>query len=324
MAVAGTICFQNYLLKVLLAVVAGMKMATLFVIAHDAAHDNFTAFRWLNCVLGRLAFMPCLHNYSLWLIAHNQKHHQYTNVRGLNSWSPMSWEDYEKQPLWRQRLERLYRCPAGICFYYLVERWWKEKFYPYKNITGRKDNDGYLDFALLVMYLGIFFTAVFSLAAVIEPGFYALETAIFAFIVPFVIFNFMVGLTVYQQHTHETVPWFNDIAERNASVNQYEVIMHVRYPRWFNLISLNAMEHTAHHVDPRIPLYYLSRAQKIITGYFGDDMVTVGFSLRDFLMTMKRCKLYDYRDHCWLDFCGRITAHTKETLSENKPLQRAA
>jgi omega-6 fatty acid desaturase (delta-12 desaturase) len=117
----------------------------------------------------------------------------------------------------------------------------------------------------------------------------------------------LIGVTVYQHHTHESIPWFDSETELMKLYGQEEVTMHVQYPRWYNIISNNAMEHTAHHIDPRVPLYNLAKAQKVLSKLLGNEMITVPFSVKGFLITMTRCKLYDYKNHYWLDFDGRPT-----------------
>ena len=89
---------------------------------------------------------------------------------------------------------------------------------------------------------------------------------------------------------------------------QEDLTMYVQYPTWYNLVSHNAMEHTVHHVNPRVPTYNLARAQAVLKVLIGDELVTVPFSIIGILKTMKLCKLYDYENHCWLDFNGQINA----------------
>ncbi len=81
------------------SVLAGLKIASLFVIAHDAAHNSFIGNRLLNKMISRITFLPVLHNYSLWLIVDNQFHHQVPNVEEFNSWSHLSIDDYNAFPL---------------------------------------------------------------------------------------------------------------------------------------------------------------------------------------------------------------------------------
>jgi omega-6 fatty acid desaturase (delta-12 desaturase) len=130
------------------------------------------------------------------------------------------------------------------------------------------------------------------------------EALILGFFIPLVISSFMMGFTVYQQHTHESIPWFLSRNERDHYVKIEEITMHVKFPHWYNVISHNTMAHTAHHVDSRIPLYNLSKAQEVLNNLLGDELTTINFSLKDFLGTMRKCKLYDYDNHLWLGFDG--------------------
>src|SRR5438046_10571125 len=103
----------------------------LFILGHDASHRTLVANKALNAILARIVFLPCLHNYTLWVIQHNRLHHQSANVKGLNSYSPLSPDEFAAATVGRRLLERIYRSPAGFGFYYLVERWWADKFFPW-------------------------------------------------------------------------------------------------------------------------------------------------------------------------------------------------
>ncbi len=309
LAIAGILFFESMGLKILCSILAGLKIASLFVIAHDAAHDSYTDNKLLNKIIARVCFLPALHNYSLWCIAHNRTHHQVTNIQGKNSWSPLSKDEYDNLSPWKKMIERFYRTPVGICFNYLVERWWKDKIFPYQRLVKINKPVYWFDFLLVTLYAVSFFGLLVFMGkefVSMEPT----EVLMLGFVIPFLIWNFIVGFTVYQQHTHETIPWFRSGAEKQASgFGEEDVTMHVQYPAWYNYASHNIMEHTAHHVDPRIPLYNLTKAQKVIATLLGDDLVTTKFSFTRLLETMAMCKLYDYDRHHWLDFSGNITSH---------------
>ncbi len=314
-AIIGVILFNSILLKITFACIIGFKMASLFVIAHDAAHDSFTNNTILNRIIGRLAFLPCYHNYSLWLIVHNRLHHQFTNMKNVNSWSPLTKQEYDCLPIWRKKLERLYRSPIGIPFNYMIERWWKNKFFPYKRLVGEYKSRYWIDFFFALSYL-VCLVSFFIYQGYISYNSNVLEMLVFGIILPFIVFSFMVGFSVYQQHTHESVPWFDDNELRNSYGHVEDVTLHVKYPQWYNFLSHNVMEHTAHHIDPRIPSYNLEKAQKELNHLYGDKMKIMKFSLRNILETIKKCKLYDYKQHCWLDFEGVPT--TSPTLTIEK------
>lgn len=302
-AIAGAILLENLAMRISCGIVAGLKIASIFVIAHDAAHASFVKNRVLNKIIARLAFLPSYHNYSLWLIAHNKSHHQSTNLQEGNSWSPLSKDEYDNLPRWRRVLEQFYRSPYGIGFYYMFERWWKNKFFPYEKLSGKTKLVYYLDFLLVSIYMAVY------LGLLIQFGMHSthsssIETAILAFFIPLFVSNYMFGFTVYQHHTHENIPWFVSRNERDDLVNIEKITMHVRFPKWYNLISHNVMLHTAHHIDSRIPLYHLAKAQAVIEKSLGDNLMTVNFTFKSFFYTMRKCKLYDYDNHRWLGFDG--------------------
>ena len=306
-AIMGIIFMENIALRILCAILAGLKIASIFVIAHDAAHDSFIGDRLLNKIIARITFLPVLHNYSLWLIVHNRLHHQAPNVKGINSWSPVSRQEYEAMPIWRKVIEHFYRCPVGIWFNYMIERWWKNKFYPYKNLVGERKLIHWLDFTLVLGYLTAYLSLL-NYAGNKLAHTNTLELITLALILPIIVGFFMIGFTVYQQHTHETIPWFKTQEEKESlGYGQEDVTMHVQYPDWYNMISHNAMEHTVHHVDPRVPTYNLAKAQRVLKRVLGDQLITIPFSLKGFLQTMRVCKLYDYENHHWLDFNGSPT-----------------
>jgi acyl-lipid omega-6 desaturase (Delta-12 desaturase) len=93
----------------------GLAVGLLFLVGHDACHGSFTRFKWVNEVLGRVAFFPCLHAFSLWNLGHNQIHHRFTNLKTEDYvWRPYSKEEFDGLPKFRQWTERLYRSIGGV------------------------------------------------------------------------------------------------------------------------------------------------------------------------------------------------------------------
>jgi acyl-lipid omega-6 desaturase (Delta-12 desaturase) len=301
-AVAGAVAIEATLARLAAGVLAGSAIASLFVIGHDAAHGAYTGSRRLNALIGRIAFLPALHNYSLWQVQHNRLHHRMTNLKGYNSWSPLTKAEYDMLPGWRRALERLYRSPIGFAPYYLIERWWKHKFFPGRNARAAM----WLDFALLVVFLGSFVALLAAAGQASGTG--AAASVLWGFIVPFVVWNAYMGATTYIQHTHLRVAWFEALTEWRKLDGQQEISVQLGVPRWYGLISHHIMDHPAHHVHPKIPLYRIAAAQRRLNELLGERAVVQRFSPRYLLTTLARCKLYDFRRHCWLDFAGQPTS----------------
>ena len=80
----------------------------------------------------------------------------------------------------------------------------------------------------------------------------------------------------------------------------------------------NIMEHTAHHVDTRVPLYHLTNAQSAIEHAFGEEnVITEPFTFAGMTRTFQTCQLYSYETHQWLSFDGvPTTAPVAELLPQ--------
>ncbi|MEO8620647.1 MAG: hypothetical protein ABI625_06255 [bacterium] len=65
------------------------------------------------------------------------------------------------------------------------------------------------------------------------------------------------------------------------------------------------MEHTAHLVDTRVPLYNLTGAQDALERAYGEEnVITEKFSFAEMSRVFRTCQLYDYASHRWLTFDG--------------------
>jgi omega-6 fatty acid desaturase (delta-12 desaturase) len=306
-AVVGAVWLDSLILKSLCAFVAGSLISSLFVIGHDAAHGSFTASKRLNQILGRIAFLPSLHNFSLWQIAHNRLHHRFTNFKGLNSWSPLSATEFAALSPWRRLTERFYRTLPGIGAYYLVERWWKDKLFPTRRVVGKFRSVYWWDFALILAYLAVFLLALGFMAGRLTHT-TVLQSIFWGFLLPFMMWNSLMGFTVYLQHTNPRVAWFRDRREWRQLARQDGVTVHVSFPRWYGWISHDVMEHTAHHVNAKIPCYHIKKAQERLLDVAADRLISEPFSPLRFLHMLRDCKLYDYDAHRWLDFRGQPTS----------------
>lgn len=319
-AVVTVVVSDSMIIKAASAGLAGFMISQLFVVAHDAAHQAFVPHKKLNAIIARLCFLPSLHNYSLWLYVHNQIHHAYPNVKGYNSWSPISLDEFNKLPKWRQWVERLYRSPLGFGPYYIVERWFKEKIYPKKHIPRKYHQRAWKDTVLLLTYF-IAFSALVVTPAYLN-GTSMLSAWLWAFLVPFIVWNYAVGMTIYLHHTHQSIKWYESLSEWKKCVpSQVEVTSHVKYPLWYNIITHNIYLHPVHHVNPKIPLYQLKQAQQILEQKSINEMHVYKFGLQDMLKTISACKLYNFEVYQWLDFHGNITGDIQ--VSESVQARKA-
>ena len=299
-------------LQALFSVIAGTMISTLFVLAHDACHGSLVRHRRGNAILARILLLPSLHNLTLWKIQHNRMHHQDSNIKGMNSWSPMSVDEFAALPRWRQWRERLYRS-GGFGPYYLVERWLKHKFYPGAAVRGAVRHRALRDFSMLVAWLGAWSLAAVFAGASAGNAWYA--SLAWGVAVPFLLWNCLMGLTVYLQHTHPAVPWFRSAAEARRH-DTVELTVHVKYPRWYGILSHDIMEHPAHHIHPLIPFYRLRAAQERLNELLGNEAIVEPMTPFYVLRVLRQCRAYDYERKAWVGFCDTVAPPVAEVDGE--------
>lgn len=289
-------------------VLNGVAIAMLFLIGHDACHNSLTPSRWVNRLVGRLAFLPTFHLFSGWAKSHNLKHHAWTNLKGLDpGYSPFTKEEFDRLSFGRRLRERIYRTPFGIGVYYFLELWWIGQVFPKGDDVPPNRTEFQWDRVLVFAYMALQCGAAYALVRHLQYP-YPLAVAAGMVFVPWSIFLWLMGFVTLQQHTHPEIPWFDNQDEWNFYRAHVAGTAHVRMPWIIEIFFLNIFEHGAHHVDPLTPLYELPKAQQALRDAYPEDIRVVHSTPLSFWRTMRCCKLYDYRRHEWLDFRGRTTS----------------
>jgi len=291
--------------------------ALLFILSHDAAHDALTPSHLTNQILARLSFLPSWHPHTGWVHAHNHVHHGWTNFQPKDYvWAPMSYEQYQARSTRGRAWVRFCRWWPGFGFYYIVEVLWKKIWLPQPETKRRKTRLQWLaDDALMIGLIAAQSAGILVLAAYWQVTTPAWLLILGTQIVPFVACNWLIAFVTYLQHTHPSIPWFQKIHEWSFYMGQVRGTVHTRFPRGINGWIYNIMEHTAHHVDPRIPLYHLPPAQERLQAEH--HPVNHKFTWRSFTYTQRVCQLYDFTNHRWQSFAGEATSvRTIETPEE--------
>ena len=308
LAIAATVWLPYVLLKLLFGALAGFVIGRLFILGHDACHQSFTRHRGLNRWIGRFVFLPSLTPYSLWATGHNVVHHGYTNLKDFDFvWQPKTRSEFEALPRWRQALERVYRSGWAPWLCYLVEVWWLRMFFPSRRYMPTRRSEFFWD-CMLVSGAALLWIGLLATAATVSGQ--SLVLTLFAgFVVPFLVWNAMIGFVVYVHHTHPSVEWHDDKIAWADAQPFVSTTVHLRFRPLlgFDIGTLlhHITEHTAHHVDMGIPLYRLRRAQALLEAALPGRIIIQTFSWRWYFDTARRCKLYDYERRCWTDSDGR-------------------
>jgi omega-6 fatty acid desaturase (delta-12 desaturase) len=284
-----------------------LAIGILFTIGHDACHQALTPHRRLNDWIGRLAFIPSIHSASLWIVGHNRIHHGSTNVRGRDYvWEPMSPEDWRRAAPWRRALYRLYRGPFGALPYYLIEMWWKKNVLPIAPETRREWRSHLPDTLFVIAANGVLILMIATAGLWLAAERPIWLSILLGWAWPFLLFNAVIGWTIYAHHTHPNVRWYVDRSEWSMARTALEATVQARYPEPLDAVSNAIMEHNAHHALPGIPFYNLREAQRLLRNRLGGIRKSM-LAPRTYLATVAACKLYDYTHARWTDFDGRPT-----------------
>jgi len=289
------------LLLVPLWILAGLTISALFIVGHDAAHGALFKSKRLAYAIGQLAMLPALHVFEAWVFGHNRIHHGHTVREGMDYvWHPSSPAEYRALSLPRRLAHRLKWSFLGAGLYYGWDIWWRSmmRFTPPEKIAPEVRRDR----RIVVGW------AVGASAALLALGFSTYGSALGAlwmwlkvFALPFAMWNYSIGISVYVHHISPDIPWHGRRQwTRFKGQMEGTTILHI--PVWLNLFYHNIFLHVPHHVDMRIPFYKLDEAAEAIRARFGDVVREKDFSFADYLRTTRYCKLYDFESERWLRY----------------------
>jgi acyl-lipid omega-6 desaturase (Delta-12 desaturase) len=303
---ALTLIAGSIVLKLVGTLIVTAAIVRLFLIGHDACHGSFFGNSTLNSICGRVAFLPSMTAFSLWEVGHNVAHHGFNNLKGRDQvWAPYSKAEFDALPRRRQDLERLYRCGLGWGAYYMIEMWWKKLYFASRKEIGSSRRKYRLDSALVTAGALLWLGTVAFVARSTGQSF-ALLTAL-AVVVPFLLWNGIIGFVVYLHHTSPKIAWFHRRHEWQRCRAYLTSTAGVRFPFGIDRLMHGIMEHHAHHLNPRIPMFSLRAAEQSLRERF-PDLCAYRLDWRTYMDSVRRCKLYDYANHAWLDFAGQVTA----------------
>lgn len=314
---AGIVLVPYWSVKLLLAVVNGLLIATAFVVGHDGGHGSLTPSRRLNRFLGRACLLPALHPFASWCHTHNALHHGFTNIKGKDpGFPPLTLEEYRALPAWQRWLERRYRTWYGLGLFYFVEMWLRWEMFPNRENSPRDVAGFRFDRLCVIAFAAAWAGGLAWAGLATDQSWWGL--VLVGFVLPWALFNYFFGFTIFQHHTHPRIPWFRPEDGPTYFRTQVKSCPHIMMPKSVDAVMHQIMEHTAHHADAAVPLYRLPAAQKRIERAFRKEVVRILWTPANFMNVLRSCKLYDFAQHRWTDYNGVPT--TPSLLPANAAL----
>ena len=280
---------------------AGLGVAGLFVIGHDASHGALVDSRRANRVIAQLCMAPSAHVEAAWDLGHNRVHHGYTTRQGFDFvWHPMTVEEYAAAGRLARLRHRFEWSWLGSGAYFLRSVWW-DKMWRF-SAPGKRHDAIVRDKRTLGAALVLLAGGAAVLGALTGGWLGALWVPFKLIVVPFLVFVQIIGWTVYVHHVSPDIRWWT---RRNWSQfnGQMESTTIMRFPRlvnglWFH----NIFIHVPHHVDARIPFHQLPTAAAAIGDAYPGTVKSSRFSVGQYLRATRACKLYDFEAGRWLPY----------------------
>jgi omega-6 fatty acid desaturase (delta-12 desaturase) len=251
-----------------------------FVIFHDCAHGSFFDARWANDLVGRICGIICYTPYHAWRHSHGLHHATSGDLdqRGSGDICTLTRAEFESLPVWRQWAYRVFRNPLVIigvapAILFVVLQRFPFMISAYKQ---RERKSVIVTDAVLLLVNGAVMLAVGWQDYVLVQ-------------LPVVLISSSIGgWLFYVQHQYRTAYWkrhsdwnFVSAAVSGSSFYKLPTIL-----KWF---TGNIGFHHIHHLNPRIPNYFLEHCHN--SCFAGDDSLKV-LTLRSSIACL-RVRLWD-------------------------------
>ena len=283
----------SYWLTLVLAIPTAGFMIRIFIISHDCGHGSFFKSKKSRDITGFISGLIAFVPYKQWRHSHAIHHASCSDLdrRGIGDVWTLTVKEYLELSLRKRLVYRIYRNPFimfGIGPLYMFLIGYR---FPEKGAKKRERNSVHLTnltligiILLMTLTIGIKSYLLIQLLVL----FFAAAAGVWLF---------------YVQHQFEDVYW-----ERNKSWNYEAAALqgssYYQLPGIFRWFSGNIGFHHIHHLNSRIPNYYLKQCHKLITKHIDINPVTLLGSLKSL-----KCRLWDEENYklVGFDYLKRLT-----------------
>ncbi len=258
----------------------GTALTGFFVIGHDAGHRSFAKRRWVNDLVGHIAFLPLIYPFHPWRILHDH-HHLHTNkIEEDNAWYPWYADDFEQA---HPAMKALYKAARSYFWWIASVGHWAALHFDLRNFKVRDRAKATLSIAVVAGFAAIFFPALF-----VTTGFWGV---IKFWLMPWLVYHFWMSTFTLVHHTIPEIS-FQPAATWSAGDAQLAGTVHCTYPRWVEFLCHDINVHVPHHVSTGIPSYHLRGVHASLKENWGEHIVERKFSWALMKSIATECHLY--------------------------------
>lgn len=268
----------------------GTALTGFFVIGHDCGHRSFANRRWVNDLIGHLAFLPLLFPFHSWRILHNY-HHAHTNKLDVdNAWHPWKPEDYAKTP---RTIRWFYRLIMEGRFWWIGSiTHWAAIHFNWTKFEGKQRSQVRLSVLVVLGFAAIAFPSLIATTGI--------WGVVKFWVMPWLVYHFWMSTFTIVHHTAPDIP-FTPAEQWNAAQAQLFGTVHCDYPRWVEFLCHDINVHIPHHISTAIPSYNLRLAHRILKEKWGNELRECSFSWSLMTQITSQCHLYSPTD-CYESF----------------------
>ena len=130
-----------------------------------------------------------------------------------------------------------------------------------------------------------------------------IEALLFAFVIPFLLWNVFISFLTIVQHTGPDVRWQMPALEPQPSTADQALAgtVHVVLPEPIDWLFHRIMQHPAHHINVGIPLHQLKKAERQLEDTENRALVRLWTPAYHWRLT-RECQLYDPHANVWVRF----------------------
>lgn len=257
----------------------GTALTGFFVIGHDCGHRSFSDKKWVNDLVGHLAFAPLIYPFHCWRIMHN-KHHRYTNKMDIdNAWQPFRPEAYESLG----PLKIAYRFMRGKLWWLASVIHWALVHFQLSKYKPSERRQVKLSIAVVVLFAAIVFPTLLA-----TGGIWGLVKW---WVMPWLGYHFWMSTFTLVHHTAPSID-FQEPDQWDEARAQLSGTVHCDYPIGVEFLCHHINVHVPHHISTAIPSYNLRKAHESLKQNWSGYVVESKFIWDLMRIITDECHMY--------------------------------